>query len=116
MTHTTTAILHFHSDSNSRDADGGHGNYVAHFGWGDATGREAWADRVHDEIRWFDAMEPGQYMRRYTDAHGVAHFEVGGPTDEGFRHTHLYTCDDSQCEEPRNRHRVYDQFAEAAGY
>lgn len=106
--------LHFHIETSSRDCDGGHGYESIEWGWGEDTGRLAWNGYVAMMVDHFGRRdEPGQSMRRTTLRHGAAVLEFGGPTDEGYRWVHAFTCTDD-CRGRRTY--VYDEYAQAAGY
>jgi hypothetical protein len=108
--------LHMHEDVQSRDCDGGHACDYTITEYAGETGRLAWSAYMAHVIRFHGLFgtEPGQTIERWTDVDGLWHIEYGGRSEEGFRRTHAYTCDDDWCTPGYGR--VWDQFAEAAGY
>jgi len=124
--------VHIHVSEDSRDCDGGHGNYYVM--WPTAqhnlTAEEAsiyvnasemvgtfdadkfWRHAVKWSIGWAD--EEGSLIitrDRDDDYHRTAIYSA--QTDEGFHATELRMCTDDGCD---TRHTVYDQYAELAGY
>lgn len=111
--------VHIHWSEESRDCDGGHGDYGI-FWPGDNHRNDDGSVNAHS----FWTAE----IKFATNAHALAgrltvtsdpyesyseRAEWSETTEEGYRHREIYVCI-GECDEPTNT--VYDQFAQEAGY
>lgn len=111
--------VHIHWSEESRDCDGGHGDYGIHRPNADEFNDDGSVNIYEfwrNEVRF--ALSAHAYAGvlkiecdRDNDFDRWA--EWSETTDEGFRHREIRLCPD-ECERPTNT--VYDQYAQEAGY
>jgi hypothetical protein len=111
--------VHIHWSEESRDCDGGHGDYGIHrphSRYLNDDGSVNLYDFWNAEVRFTLYVQAIEGTLKVTsdpyDRYSMR-AEWHETTEEGFRHREISVCVD-ECDEPRNT--VYDQYAQEAGY